>query len=153
MAGTLVVIRRAFHIAARCQRNPSMKASAIVERLEPRLLLFAAAVGSETLVNSHTAGNQSNSCVAMDNAGDYVVTWSSEGQESSGLGIFAQRYSAAGIAQGGEFRVNTYTTGNQMFPSVAMDATGDLARATRRLVEHMRVTIFGRYRCHQPRPS
>lgn len=34
-----------------------------------------------------------------------------------------------------------------------MDATGDLARATRRLVEHMRVTIFGRYRCHQPRPS
>lgn len=34
-----------------------------------------------------------------------------------------------------------------------MDATGDLVRATRRLVEHVRVTVFGRYRCHQPRPS
>ena len=30
-----------------------------------------------------------------------------------------------------------------------MDATGSLARATRRLVEKMRVTVFGRYRCHQ----
>jgi hypothetical protein len=34
-----------------------------------------------------------------------------------------------------------------------MDVAGDLARATRRLVEQMRVTIFGRYRCHQPTPS
>ena len=33
-----------------------------------------------------------------------------------------------------------------------MDSTGDLARATRRLVEQMRVTVFGRYRCHQPKP-
>ncbi|WP_420196873.1 DUF6431 domain-containing protein [Chthoniobacter flavus] len=34
-----------------------------------------------------------------------------------------------------------------------MDATGDLTRATGRLVEHVRVTVFGRYQCHQPRPS
>ena len=34
-----------------------------------------------------------------------------------------------------------------------MDATGTLARATRRLVEHMRITVFGRYRCHQARVS
>ena len=34
-----------------------------------------------------------------------------------------------------------------------MNATGDLARATRWLVEHLRVTVFGRYRCHQPRPA
>jgi hypothetical protein len=33
-----------------------------------------------------------------------------------------------------------------------MDATGDLARATRRLTGIKQVTIFGRYRCHQPRP-
>ena len=30
---------------------------------------------------------------------------------------------------------------------------GDLRRATQRLIAKMRVTIFGRYRCHQPRPS
>lgn len=34
-----------------------------------------------------------------------------------------------------------------------MRTLGDLAAATRRLVERMQVTIFGRYRCHQPRPS
>lgn len=33
-----------------------------------------------------------------------------------------------------------------------MGATGSLARATLRLVEHMRITVFGRYRCHQARP-
>ena len=33
-----------------------------------------------------------------------------------------------------------------------MDAMGDLAAASRRLVERARVTIFGRYWCHQPRP-
>ena len=33
-----------------------------------------------------------------------------------------------------------------------MDTTGNLERATRRMVERSRVTVFGRYRCHQPRP-
>ena len=35
----------------------------------------------------------------------------------------------------------------------ACHAIGDLARATRQLVESTRVTIFGKYRCHQPRCS
>lgn len=34
-----------------------------------------------------------------------------------------------------------------------MDATGSLAHATCRLVAEVRTTVFGRYRCHQPRPS
>lgn len=32
-------------------------------------------------------------------------------------------------------------------------ATGNLARATCRLVAEVRVTVFGQYWCHQPRPS
>jgi len=33
---------------------------------------------------------------------------------------------ASGVAQGGEFRVNTYTAGDQMYPAVAMNrTTGD----------------------------
>jgi hypothetical protein len=65
------------------------------------------------------------STVAMDADGDFVVTWSSHGQDGSYFGVYAQRYNAAGVKQGGEFRVNTTTAGNQLFSQVAMDANGD----------------------------
>ena len=67
--------------------------------------------------------------VAMDAAGDFVVAWESSGQDGSGYGVYAQRYNAAGAPQGGEFRVNTYTTGNQVDPAVAMDPAGDFVVA------------------------
>src|SRR5262249_46926165 len=63
--------------------------------------------------------------VAMDQAGDFVVAWDSLNQDGSYVGVYARRYNSAGVAQGGEFRVNTYTTGAQEFPAVAMDAAGD----------------------------
>ena len=37
------------------------------------------------------------------------------------LGIFARRYDADGDAEGAQFQVNTYTTGNQVRPSIAFD--------------------------------
>ncbi|MBI1347830.1 hypothetical protein GC163_16260 [bacterium] len=83
------------------------------------------AQGSEFLVNTYTTGDQRNSTVAMDSDGDFVITWTSEGQDGSGYGIFAQRYNAAGVAQGSEFQVNTYTTSDQQFAAVAMDSDGD----------------------------
>ncbi len=43
-----------------------------------------------------------------------------------GYGIYAQRFDAAGVAQGGEFRVNTVTLSTQTNPAVAMDADGDV---------------------------
>ena len=49
----------------------------------------------------------------------FVVVWHSDGQDGSGLGIFAQRYESAGAPFGSEFRVNTYTTGDQRYPAVA----------------------------------
>jgi hypothetical protein len=52
------------------------------------------------LVNTgYTTGNQVNPAVAMDADGDFVITWQSEGQDGSLNGIYAQRYTAAGIAQ------------------------------------------------------
>jgi len=84
-----------------------------------------AAQGSEFLVNTYTTASQHPSTVAMDADGDFVVTWSSADQDGSTYGIFAQRYSAAGIAQGSEFQVNTHTVTGQRFSTVAMDADGD----------------------------
>jgi hypothetical protein len=46
-----------------------------------------------------------------------------------GDGIYAQRYNSSGVAQGGEFQVNTTTTSDQTEPSVAMDAAGNFVIA------------------------
>jgi hypothetical protein len=83
------------------------------------------AQGGQFQVNSYTAGNTTFPTIGMDNAGDFVVAWSSDGQDGSGYGIYAQRYNAAGVAQGGEFRVNTTTSGDQIYPTAGMDAAGD----------------------------
>ncbi|MDZ4686874.1 MAG: cadherin domain-containing protein, partial [Planctomycetaceae bacterium] len=85
--------------------------------------------GGEFPVNSHTANHQQLAAVAMDADGDFVVVWESLGQDGSDYGIYAQRYSNAGVAQGSEFRVNSLTTNSQTFASVAMDADGDFVVA------------------------
>jgi Ca2+-binding RTX toxin-like protein len=83
------------------------------------------AVGSELRVNTTTSSDQQSSSVAMDSDGDFVVTWSSFGQDGSGQGVYAQRYNTAGQPVGSEFKVNTTTTNNQQSSSVAIDADGD----------------------------
>ncbi|MDZ4686036.1 MAG: cadherin domain-containing protein [Planctomycetaceae bacterium] len=102
--------------------------AAHVQPLEPRVLLTA--VGGEFQVNTYSTNAQqtyaeSPQSVAMDAEGNFVVTWTSYVQDGDRFGVYAQRYNAAGVAQGSEFRVNTYTTGSQQFSTVAMDADGD----------------------------
>lgn len=77
------------------------------------------AAGGEFRVNTFTIGNQNNSTVTAFADGGFLVSWQSLGQDGSGLGIYAQRYDAAGAAVGGEFRVNTTTAGDQNYASVA----------------------------------
>jgi hypothetical protein len=80
---------------------------------------------SEFRVNSYTTGKQNYPSVIFDASGNFVVVWSGNQQDGSGYGIFGQRFDAAGAVQGGEFRVNTYVTGNQLYPSVASNPLGD----------------------------
>ncbi len=87
------------------------------------------AVGSEFRVNTFTTGAQRLPSVALDADGDFVVAWQSAAQDGSGYGIYAKRYTAAGAVIGAEFRVNTFTTGAQINPSVAVDADGDFVVA------------------------
>jgi hypothetical protein len=81
-------------------------------------------LGGEFQVNSYSTAGQVTPTVAMDNAGRFVVVWASLGQDGSGYGIFGQRYASDGTPLGGEFRVNTYTTGFQGHPSVDMTPEG-----------------------------
>lgn len=83
------------------------------------------AQGSEFKVNAYTTGDQDNASVSMDNAGSFVIGWSSNGQDGSQNGIYAQRFNAAGTAQGSEFRVNTTTNDHQSNPALSLDSSGN----------------------------
>lgn len=83
-----------------------------------------AAVSAEFQVNTYTTGNQTGEQVAVDGGGNFVVVWQSAGQDGSGAGVFGQRFDNSGTPQGGEFQVNSYTTGDQSTPVVAMDPAG-----------------------------
>ena len=84
-------------------------------------------VGGEFLVNTVTAGYQAAPDVALNASGQFVVVWSTP--DATDYDVAAQRYAANGTPIGGEFIVNTYTTGAQSFvllqaPSVEMDELG-----------------------------
>lgn len=83
-----------------------------------------APTGGEFRVNTFSAGIQSESAVVALADGGFVVTWTSIGQDGSGTGIYGQRYTAGGLADGGEFRINTYTASAQVYSSVAALANG-----------------------------
>jgi hypothetical protein len=59
-------------------------------------------------------------------------------------GIFAQRYDAAGTRLGGEFAVNTYTTGGQGAPAVASDPTGGFVVVWSSGYDDDSARVFGR---------
>ena len=82
------------------------------------------AATGEFRVNTTTSGSQSEPSVAALGDGGAVIVWQSDGQDGDGLGIYAQKYAADGLAEGGEFRVNTHLAGAQSLPSVAPLADG-----------------------------
>jgi hypothetical protein len=83
------------------------------------------ALGTEVRVNSFTVGSQSGPAVDRAADGAFVVTWSSYAQDGSSTGVFGQRFATTGSPTGPEFAVNTYVTGEQATPAVAVDEDGD----------------------------
>lgn len=81
-------------------------------------------VSPEFLVNTFTTGDQRAPAAGAGIVGDVIVVWASDLQDGSGLGIFGQRYASNGVPSGPEFRVNTFTTGDQFDPAVAVDKSG-----------------------------
>jgi hypothetical protein len=82
-------------------------------------------MGPEFRVNTYTTGLQAEGSVAADSLGNFVVVWNSYDQDGSLGGIFGQRFAGAGAPLSTEFRVNTYTTGGQGNPAVAVHGSGD----------------------------
>jgi hypothetical protein len=86
-------------------------------------------VGVKFQVNTYTPGNQYEPRVAADDDGDFVVVWWSFGQDGNQRGIFGRRFDSAGTPLASEFLANTYTSGFQYRPDVAMNADGDFTVA------------------------
>lgn len=75
-------------------------------------------------VNSYTERGQRAVDVAMDQRGNFVVVWQSEGQDGSSTGVYGQLFDGFGTPVDEEFQVNEYTTGGQAEPSVDMADVG-----------------------------
>ena len=82
-------------------------------------------VGGEFAVNTFTTDRQISPAVAVDGTGKFVVVWQGQDDRDGDQdGIFARRYDGAGVPLGGDFQVNVYTTGRQIFPRVAAGPSG-----------------------------
>lgn len=88
---------------------------------------------AETRVNTTTANNQHTSgqnrgslnAIAMADNGNYVVVWSSEGQDGSGWGVYGRLFAGDGTALTGEIQLSTQTSNDQFAVTVASDSAGN----------------------------
>jgi len=90
-----------------------------------RFDLFGRPQGDQFRVNQYRLSIQDEPAVAMDENGDFVITWTGYGQPDEDRAIYARRYDAFAHPQGDEFRVNTTTAHGQQDSDVAMNDDGD----------------------------
>jgi Ca2+-binding RTX toxin-like protein len=89
----------------------------------------------EFRVNGTTASDQSQAVARVLSDGGLVIAWASANQDGSTFGIYAQRFDAAGVATGPEFRVNTVTFSDQIQPTVAALPAGGFVVAWASLLQ------------------
>jgi len=82
-------------------------------------------VGGEAPVSTTTDNGETAPAVALDSVGNYAVTYQGNSQDGSGFNIRARRMNQNGTPAGSEFAVNTVTAGDQQFPDIAMDGSGN----------------------------
>jgi hypothetical protein len=76
--------------------------------------------GTAFQVNLHANGSQYLPHIKAIGT-DFLIIWTSYGQDGSREGVYGQFVHEGGLLVGGEFRVNTTTVGQQMQPTVASD--------------------------------
>ncbi|MBB4042129.1 hypothetical protein GGR34_003814 [Microvirga flocculans] len=86
-------------------------------------------VGSEILINTTKAGDQTAVSVTALSDGGFVAVWEAEAVDDDRFGIALQRFDATGGKVGGEIQVNTSWRYEQRFPSIATLSNGDLVVA------------------------
>lgn len=90
-----------------------------------RILADGTLVGPEFQVNTLVGDELDLPAVAMAGDGRFVVVWyDTGGLDGDGWSVRGQRFASDGTPVGSEMGINTYTDGNQGYPSVAMRNDG-----------------------------
>lgn len=102
-------------------------------------------LGTEFQVNSYTPMSQYGASVAMAPSGEFVVVWSSPSDQGDTdlLSVQGQRFDSAGGFLGDQFQINSFTTGSQWGPSVAMTDAGSFVVVWRNSDDRIRGQRFG----------
>ena len=105
--------------------------------------------GDSFQVSTYFTRLATRSSIAVAATGEFVVVWQASpytsAQHRSWGDIFVRSFDAAAQPQGTEFRVNVYTTGYQISPSVALDASGTfLVTWVEGGLQGSRLGVFGR---------
>jgi hypothetical protein len=74
---------------------------------------------SDIRINTYSQSDQTDPAVAMNDDGEAVIAWESDGQDGSGGGVYAQLFNIDGSFVGDEFRANIFTWSSQHDPAVA----------------------------------
>lgn len=80
-------------------------------------------------VNTYLPDGQAGMHIAMNASGQSVIAWESWLQDGDGMGIYAQRFDAAGQKVGAEIHVSEATIGDQKDSSVGIADDGSFAIA------------------------
>ena len=75
--------------------------------------------GSDFQVNTYYESNQTDPAIAVNQDGETIIAWESDGQDGSGAGVFAQLLTIGGAFVGDEFRANLFIWSSQRDPAVA----------------------------------
>jgi hypothetical protein len=99
----------------------------------------------EFRVNTFTADDQWEPDIAIDDTGDFVITWTSKSQAAyNNYSVYAQRFNSAGAPQGSEFRVNSGTGTDQRGSQVDMDPSGNFVVTWQSIGSNFTYSIFAR---------
>jgi hypothetical protein len=79
-------------------------------------------LGQPFQVNTTTPGVQFAPSISMNAKGDFAIAW--QDRNDSAADVYVRKFTAAGVPLGDDHRANTIIDGEQMMPSVAIDASG-----------------------------
>jgi hypothetical protein len=102
--------------------------------------------GTQFLVNTTTKGHQQNVALHALKGGSVLAVWEDDsrtGADTSSWAIRGQLFNADGTKRGGEFLINTGTSGNQRDPQVSLLADGRFVVVWEDATQHqIRARVF-----------
>jgi len=82
-------------------------------------------IGSEFQVPMSFTGDQTNPSIAINKNNEFVIAWQNFDEDGDSTGVYARKFDNTGADMSPDILVNTWTTGSQESPSVAISDSGE----------------------------